>query len=124
MALLMVWTEGRGLNCFVFRYSGTMSFADEQTKAAMRKVYREKKYVLDPHGAIGYLGLKEYLQKEGSVTGIFLETAHPSKFQDVVSSALGETIPLPSTLEKFMKGKKSTTPMSSKFEDFKDFLLK
>jgi threonine synthase len=79
---------------------------------------------LDPHGAIGYLGLKEYLKKEGSVTGIFLETAHPAKFQDVVSSTLGEPIPLPSTLEKFMAGKKSAILMSSKFDDFKAYLLK
>lgn len=100
------------------------SFTDEQTRSAMRKVFHEKKYVLDPHGAIGYLGLKEYLKATGNVTGIFLETAHPAKFQDVVSSALGESIPLPSTLEKFMSGKKLTTFMSNKFDDFKAYLLK
>ena len=99
------------------------SFTDEQTREAMRKVFREKNYVMDPHGAIGYLGLKEYLKADGNVTGIFLETAHPAKFQDVVSMALGESIPLPSTLEKFMVGKKLTTLMSNKFEDFKAYLL-
>ena len=100
------------------------SFTDEQTKDVMRKVYMEKKYVLDPHGAIGYLGLKEYLKTHRNMTGIFLETAHPAKFQNVVSSTLGESIPLPSTLEKFMTGKKTTILMSSKFEDFKAYLLK
>ena len=100
------------------------SFTDEQTRAAMKKIHQEKKYVLDPHGAIGYLGLKEYLKSDVNVTGIFLETAHPAKFQDVVSSTLGESISLPSTLEKFMRGKKSTILMSSKFEDFKAYLMK
>lgn len=100
------------------------SFTDEQTKGVMRKVYEEKKYVLDPHGAIGYLGLKEYLKTHGNMTGIFLETAHPAKFQDVVSSTLNKSISLPSTLKKFMSGKKLTTPMSNKFEDFKAYLLK
>ncbi len=100
------------------------SFTDEQTKDVMRTVYEEKKYILDPHGAIGYLGLKEYLKTHGNMTGIFLETAHPAKFQDVVSSTLSKSISLPSTLEKFMSGKKLTTPMSNKFEDFKEHLLK
>lgn len=100
------------------------SFTDEQTKDVMRTVYEEKKYILDPHGAIGYLGLKEYLKTHGNMTGIFLETAHPAKFQDVVSSTLSKSISLPSTLEKFMSGKKLTTPMSNKFEDFKEYLLK
>ncbi len=100
------------------------SFTDQQTNDVMRKVYSEKKYVLDPHGAIGYLGLTEYLKKDRNVSGIFLETAHPAKFQDVVSAAIGESIPLPSTLEKFMTGNKSTILMSSKFEDFKAYLLK
>ncbi len=100
------------------------SFSDEQTRNAMRKIYAEKKYVLDPHGAVGYMGLKKYSEADNNIQGVFLETAHPAKFQDVVSSTLGESIALPKTLEKFMKGKKSTVPMSKRFEDFKDYLLK
>lgn len=100
------------------------SFSDEKTNEAMKKVFTEANYVLDPHGAIGYLGLKEYPNANENFVGVFLETAHPAKFQDVVSSALGEAIPLPSSLEKFMSGKKLTTLMSNQFDDFKAFLLK
>ncbi len=100
------------------------SFSDEKTSDVMRKVFTETKYVLDPHGAIGYLGLKEYLKKDRNFSGVFLETAHPAKFQDVVSSALGQPIQLPSSLEKFMAGKKLTTLMSNQFNDFKAYLLK
>ena len=100
------------------------SFTDEQTNDAMRKVYSENKYVLDPHGAIGYLGLKEYANVNTTGTGVFLETAHPAKFQDVVSAALGESISLPESLEKFMTGKKSTILMSKEFDDFKSYLLR
>ncbi|MBK5280117.1 MAG: threonine synthase [Bacteroidia bacterium] len=99
------------------------SFTDQQTTDVMKKIYKEKKYVLDPHGAIGYLGLKEYLRMNSKEIGVFLETAHPAKFQDVVSTAIGESIPLPPTLEKFMAGKKLSTRMSKEFEDFKSFLL-
>jgi threonine synthase len=100
------------------------SFSDEKTNEAMKKVFSEANYVLDPHGAIGYLGLKEYLIGNENFAGVFLETAHPAKFQDVVSSALGEAIPLPYSLEKFMSEKKLTTLMSNQFDDFKAFLLK
>ena len=100
------------------------SFTDDQTNLAIRKVYAEKKYVLDPHGAIGYLGLKEYAKVNAIDTGVFLETAHPAKFQDVVSAALGESISLPASLEKFMAGKKSTILMSKEFGDFKSYLLR
>ena len=100
------------------------SFTEDQTKDVMKRIYADKGYVLDPHGAIGYLGLKEYSKTNKNYCGIFLETAHPAKFQDVVSAALGESIPLPSVLEKFMEGKKSTLLMSKEFEDFKAYLLK
>jgi len=99
------------------------SFTDDQTKDAMRAVYKKDKYVLDPHGAIGYLGLKEYEKGVKGTTGVFLETAHPAKFQEVVSATLGEPIPLPPALEKFMTGKKSTISMSNQFDEFKAYLL-
>jgi len=100
------------------------SFSDEKTSGIMKKIFDETNYVLDPHGAIGYLGLKEYLNANRNCSGVFLETAHPAKFQDVVSDALGESIPLPPSLDKFMAGKKSTTRMSNQFTDFKAYLLK
>jgi len=99
------------------------SFTDDQTKDAMRVLYKKDKYVLDPHGAIGYLGLKEYEKGVKGTTGVFLETAHPAKFQEVVSSTLGEPIPLPPALEKFMLGEKSTILMSNQFDEFKAYLL-
>ena len=46
-------------------------------------------YILDPHGAVGYLGLKKYFNdSDENATGIFLETAHPSKFKEVVDETL------------------------------------
>ena len=56
------------------------SYSDEQTKKCMKQVYEKTGYILDPHGAVAYLGLKEY-QKENDVIGVFLETAHPTKFR-------------------------------------------
>ena len=64
------------------------SFSDYQTREAMKDVYATTKYVLDPHGAVGYLGLKQYLQEHHKSQGIFLETAHPVKFLDIVEPVI------------------------------------
>lgn len=100
------------------------AFTDAETTAGMRRVAEKYQYILDPHGAIGYLGLEHYLDTHPeAVNGIFLETAHPAKFGDVVESAIGKPVPLPPALEKFARGEKQTTRISSRFEAFKRTLL-
>lgn len=99
------------------------AFTDDMTMAAMKKVYDRTKYVLDPHGAVGYLGLKKYMAEDPDVTGIFLETAHPGKFSEVVEKALGAPIELPGPLAAFLSKKKQSVPMSARFQDFKKYLL-
>lgn len=99
------------------------AFSDEETRAAMKDVYSRIGYVLDPHGAIGYLGLKKYLSDQtDSVTGVFLETAHPAKFKDVVEDALDSTIQVPDTLQRFLGLKKKTTALAADYTVFRDFL--
>ncbi len=71
---------------------------DEETRAAIREVYGTYGYVLDPHGAVGYLGLREALRDRPEATGIFLATAHPAKFADVVEPLVGCPVPLPERL--------------------------
>ena len=97
-------------------------FSDAQTVEAMQSVYR-RGYTLDPHGAIGYLGLKQFLEIENDCQGIFLETAHPGKFQDVVEKAIRKKIKLPERLAIFQKGEKKTIPLTASFNSFKQFLL-
>lgn len=99
------------------------SFTDSETTDIMRKMSDETGYVLDPHGAVGYLGLKKYLEESGSDSNaIFLATAHPAKFKDVVERALGKEIPLPDTLGEFVKGVKKSVPVSKEYEEFKTSL--
>ncbi|MEO7991013.1 MAG: threonine synthase [Chryseolinea sp.] len=101
------------------------AFTDEETQKAMRHVYSTKQYVMDPHGAIGYLGLKKYVEKtNGNVAGIFLETAHPAKFKDVVDGILGQKIEIPKPLLKFMERTKQSLLMQKDFNSFKNYLLK
>lgn len=97
-------------------------YTDAQTREAMQHVYKQKGYVMDPHGAIGYLALKEYQEKE-SVTGIFLETAHPAKFKSVVDETLGQEIPIPEPLQKFLNQRKQVVAMQNDFATFKEYLI-
>ena len=88
----------------------------------VKKTWKECKYLLDPHGACGYLALTEQIQP--GETGVFLETAHPAKFKDTIDNILGEDIEIPQPLQEFMKGTKDTIEMSKEFADLKSFLLK
>jgi threonine synthase len=89
----------------------------------MKQVYETEKYLLDPHGAVGYRALRTDL-KRGEV-GVFLETAHPAKFTETVESVLGAgAVTLPEKLAQFMKGEKLSIGLSVEFEYFKHFLLK
>lgn len=98
-------------------------YDDEQTIEAIQKVKKEG-YILDPHGAVGYLGLLDFMSKNPGYLGVFLETAHPGKFRDVVEKALGEEIILPERLSQFLKGEKKVIPMGKEVGEFKEFLKK
>ena len=61
-------------------------------------------YLLDPHGAIAWLGVNEALKTAGpQARGVFLATAHPAKFREVVEPAIGERVPLPPALAEALQ---------------------
>ncbi len=99
------------------------SFTDEETKEAMSKIYKNGGYIADPHGAVGYLGLKKYTKNKSELQGIFLETAHPVKFLEVVESVIDKTIALPEQIKAVIDKPKVATFISS-YDAMKQFLLK
>jgi threonine synthase len=99
------------------------SFSDEQTKATLQSVYQNNHYLLDPHGAVGYLALEQYLQLHPFQKGILLETAHPVKFYDVVEPVIGENVPIPVAIQKQLILQKKSTLMAADAELLKTFLL-
>lgn len=96
-------------------------YTDAQTVTAIQAV-KPKGYTLDPHGAVGYLGLKDFMAAHPGFVGVFLETAHPGKFRDVVEDALKEELVLPERLAAFLEGEKQVIPMGKGFGEFKAFL--
>lgn len=98
------------------------SFNDDETKKAMIELYNDYNYVADPHGAVGYLGLKKYQETNPNNYGIFLETAHPVKFLDIVEDTINENIELPDTIIKQMKKKKKSIHIAT-YDELKQFLV-
>jgi len=99
------------------------SFNDSETKKCIKNIYKKHKYLLDPHGAIGYLGIKEYSKFNPNQIGIFMETAHPCKFSDVVEKIINKKVQIPTKLNKILRGKKKSIKISS-YNELKDFLLR
>ena len=98
------------------------TFDDRQIAEAVKRVYGETGYLLDPHGACGYLALEERLG-EGE-TGVFLETAHPAKFKETIEDILQQEIQIPEKLQEFMRGEKQSVALGGSFKEFKEYLLK
>ena len=98
------------------------SYDDNTTKKAMIEVFQKYNYIMDPHGAVGYLALKEY-QKKKDVVGVILETAHPAKFLDYVESILNRKIDIPDRLISLIDKKKESILRGIDFPSFKEWLI-
>jgi threonine synthase len=97
------------------------AFTDAATQNAMKEIKEKYHYIADPHGAVGYLGLK----KQGiddNAFGIFLETAHPVKFLNVVEPIINQTIDLPKQIMEVI-GKEKVSIKISKYQELKEFLI-
>jgi len=98
------------------------TYTDDEIRETVHNTWQQCHYLLDPHGACAYRALCEGLRP--NETGFFIETAHPAKFLQTIETIIGEKIEIPTRLQSFMAGTKQSTPLSSEFADFKDFLLK
>jgi threonine synthase len=98
------------------------SVSDESTAAAMREVYQKYGYVLDPHGAVGFDALSEYLRKNPNQKGFFLETAHPVKF-DSVKKIVGTHGETPEAVRDLLNREKRSVEIKANYEDLKEILL-
>ncbi|MGP1992890.1 threonine synthase [Zobellia laminariae] len=98
------------------------SFTDAETRETMKKIYSDSGYIADPHGAVGYLGLKKYQAEHPDTYGIFLETAHPVKFLDVVEDTIGKTVEIPEQIKKVMDKEKKSISIKE-YDELKQYLL-
>jgi len=101
--------------------SGT-SISDDVTRQTIREVFNTSGYILDPHGAVGYHALDDYLQSHGG-KGIFLETAHPVKFPDVVEEMIGHKLDIPESVAPLFSKQKRSIPIDAGFDHLKAWML-
>jgi threonine synthase len=98
----------------------SFSFTDDETRLAMKEIYKNSGYVADPHGAVGYLGLQKYGLSKKEL-GVFLETAHPIKFLDVVQGTLPVQIEMPVQIKHLMDKEKKSIKISN-YQELKNYL--
>lgn len=110
------------------------SYSDPQTLEAIREIHTRHNYLMDPHGAVAYLALQDYLHntphdsdshtpannmssttdlnhaaRHNNFNSIILETAHPAKFAETVELATGAKVTIPEALSRCLQLKKQST---------------
>jgi threonine synthase len=100
------------------------SHSDDETRECIRRMHECTGTILDPHTAVGYLGLERFFQDRNETTdAILLATAHPAKFGDTIRDALGVELPLPKRLADCLERERRVTPIQPRLDDLKSILL-
>jgi len=96
---------------------------DAETRQTIQDVYKRTGYTLDPHTAVGYLGLQQALKTSATpVSGIVLATAHPVKFRETVEPLIGKKIPIPQRLAQYLDLPRRSLPLAPEDEALQGFL--
>ncbi len=106
----------------------SVSVSDQQTRETIREVYQDYKVVMEPHGAVGWAGMMEYLKGNPSDRGnrqlcVSLETAHPAKFPEEILRLIGLDPPLPVSLEGLEGKPEFVKTLPVDYKDFKNYLI-
>ena len=99
------------------------SFSDNDTINTIKMILKKYKYLLEPHGAVGLLGLENYTKNLSKHSGIFLGTAHPSKFLDVIEPEINQKVEIPERLKNILDKEKQSIKMKNNYTEFSNYLL-
>lgn len=99
------------------------AFDDASTEVAMRAIEDKYGYVIDPHGAVGYLALAAYQEQHPNTRGVILETAHPSKFKPDVERVLNHSIEVPQRLAEIANREKVALEIGTAYAPVRAWLL-
>jgi threonine synthase len=120
----MFWMYGGDVDAMRRDLAGSRH-DDDEVRATIGRVYDERGYLLDPHSAIGYLGLKRWRGREGreGQAGIFLATAHPAKFAEIVEPIVGRAIDTPAPLADALARSRQIVRMPATLDALRDELV-
>ncbi len=99
------------------------AFTDDETRAGIRELWEERRILLDPHSAVGFLGLKVALKARRECLGTLLATAHPAKFPEVVEPIIGKRICPPPALRRALRARKRPVVLSPDAGALRELLL-
>jgi len=100
------------------------SFSDDETRSSIHNTKDSFNYIIDPHTAVGLLGLDTYRRENGTdYTGIVLATAHPGKFAEVIEPIISEKVSIPKRLQESMAKEKHATMLPNQYSYLKEYLL-
>jgi threonine synthase len=91
-------------------------YSDDDVRVTIKRVYEDRGYLLDPHSAIAYMGLKAHWTGRAGQMGIFLATAHPAKFGEIVEPIIGRPIDVPAPLAEVMAQPRHVVKINASFE--------
>jgi len=106
-----------------------ISFSDDDTRKAISEVYRKYDTILEPHGALAWLGIKEFCGSvktgnSGKQLYVSLETAHPAKFPEELISIIKCDPLLPPALSELKDKKEKIISIDNDYNKLRDFILK
>lgn len=99
------------------------AYSDAQVVTEIGRVYRRHEYLLDPHSAIAWLALQNAVEADPDAEGVFVATAHPGKFREVVEPAIGRTVPLPRPLQEALGRPRHSVSMDVDYAALRNFIL-
>jgi len=99
------------------------SYIDDKIREIIGRIQKKYGYLLDPHGATGYQALVDHSHNVNSITGFFIETAHPAKFRDIVEDVIHKKIDMPLSLQDAMNRTPVKTKLSADYKDLRDYLF-
>lgn len=105
-----------------------ISVSDELTAETIRLMSRKYSVILEPHGAVAWHGLKQFLRENPdfdnrNIFRVAIETAHPGKFREELEKILGMPLPLPDSLAKIEGGREEYISLENDFETFRKYLI-
>jgi len=103
---------------------GASRATDEETRECIRRVHETTGVVLDPHTAVGMIGLeREFAARTEPADAILVATAHPAKFREVVEPVIGTEIELPARLAAHLEKERQVTPIQPDYKALREALL-
>ena len=107
----------------LIKHVSSLSYNDELTEKEMQEVYQEHHYMLDPHAAVAYLAMEDWIKTNPSDKGFILGTAHPVKFPTVVERVIKDAVPLPDQVASIIKKEKKAIQVAPNFAIVKEIII-